>query len=388
MLFKNLFGHKPQSLKEETVSMGEKVMENKEEKTIAMTSVYHLIVLDESGSMSCVTHQTISGCNETIQTIRLMQANNKETQKHYVSIYLFDSGHSRYIIHNQHVDDVKDITEKDYRPNACTPLFDALGFTLTELTEITNQPDTLAYVTIITDGYENASRIYTLDQVRGLIDELKKKDVIFSFIGANIDASEYAKNLNISNSMQFMQDDEGTRAMWERERRGKMRSGARMSFMKKFASEEFDCCFSACENSGNYYQEDVDKNRVTPKFVTELRENEIFVFGSNINGNHESSASSYAVSHFGAINGQAEGLQGQSYAIPTEGVTEIELYNAICRFCDFAAQHPELNFYVTAIGCGKAGLSPYTVAPMFRDAIKLKNVKLPMAFWDFNTLDF
>ena len=160
MLFKNLFGHKPQAQKEETVSMEEKVMENKEEKSIAMTSVYHLIVLDESGSMSCVTHQTISGCNETIQTIRLMQAKNKETQKHYVSIYLFDTGHSRYIIHNQQVDDVKDITEKDYRPNACTPLFDALGFTLTELTEIIKQPDTLAYVTIITDGYENASHIY------------------------------------------------------------------------------------------------------------------------------------------------------------------------------------------------------------------------------------
>jgi hypothetical protein len=65
----------------------------------------------------------------------------------------------------------------------------------------------------------------------------------------------------------------------------------------------------------------------------------------------------------------------------------MELYHAICRFCDFAAQHPELTFYVTAIGCGKAGLSPYTVAPMFRDAIKLKNVKLPKEFWDFVSVD-
>jgi hypothetical protein len=387
MMFKNLFGRRPQAKQEESVSKAANAVGSNVDKAEGMTSVYHLIVLDESGSMDCVTRQTISGCNETIQTIRMMQDSNKDTQLHYVSIYLFDSGHSRYIIHNQHVENVKDITEKDYRPNACTPLFDALGFTLTELTEITNQPDTLAYVTIITDGYENDSRVYTLDQVRSLIDELKKKDVIFSFIGANIDASEYAKNLNISNSMQFMQDDEGTRAMWERERRGKMRSGAKMSFLKKFATDEFDCCFSACENSGNYYQEAVDKSRITPKFVTELHENEIFVFGSNINGNHEGGASAYAVSHFGAVNGQAEGLQGQSYAIPTEGVTEKELYNAICRFCNFAAQHPELTFYVTAIGCGKAGFSPYAIAPMFRDAMKLKNVKLPMEFCDFHTFD-
>ena len=387
MLFRNLFGRKPQTKKEETIIMEKKVMEQKEDKMNELTSVYHLIVLDESGSMSCVTNQTISGCNETIQTIRLMQDNNKDTQTHYVSVYLFESGRSRYIIHNQPVVEVKDITHKDYCPNGCTPLFDALGFTLMELKEIMGTPDTLGYVTIITDGEENSSRRYSMNQVRELIDELKKMDVIFSFIGANIDAAEYAKNLNISNSMQFVQDDEGTRAMWERERRGKMRSGAKMSFMKKFASEEFNCCFSISENSGSYYQEEVDKNRVTPAFVNSLKENEIFVFGSNVAGVHNGGAAGYAKNHFGAIDGQAEGLQGQSYAIPTDGVSEKELYQAICRFCDFASSRPELTFYVTAVGCGNAGFSPYTVAPMFRDAVKLKNVKLPIEFWDFLTMD-
>ena len=387
MLFRNLFGRKPQTKKEETIIMEKKVMEQKEDKMNGLTSVYHLIVLDESGSMSCVTNQTISGCNETIQTIRLMQDNNKDTQTHYVSVYLFESGRSRYIIHNQPVVEVKDITHKDYCPNGCTPLFDALGFTLMELKEIMGTPDTLGYVTIITDGEENSSRRYSLHQVRELIDELKKRDVIFSFIGANIDAAEYAKNLNISNSMQFVQDDEGTRAMWERERRGKMRSGAKMSFMKKFASEEFNCCFSISENSGSYYQEEVDKNRVTPAFVNSLKENEIFVFGSNVAGNHNGGAAGYAKNHFGAIDGQAEGLQGQSYAIPTDGVSEKELDQAICRFCDFASSRPDLTFCVIAVGCGNAGFSPYTVAPMFRDAVKLKNVKLPIEFWDFLTMD-
>ena len=155
-----------------------------------MTSVYHLIVLDESGSMRCITRATISGCNETIQTIRMMQEQTIETQLHYVSIYLFDTTKSRYIIKEEKVDKVREITEEDYRPYASTPLFDALGFTLTELKRtIEREKESLGYVTIITDGYENASCEYNLNSVKSLIDELKEKNVIFSFIGANIDAA-------------------------------------------------------------------------------------------------------------------------------------------------------------------------------------------------------
>ena len=387
MIFKNLFGRKPQTKKEEKAMMENNVKEQKTEVKEGLTSVYHLIVLDESGSMTCVTQQTISGCNETIQTIRMMQDNNKDTQAHYVSIYLFESGNSRYIIHNRPVAEVKDITNRDYRPNGCTPLFDALGFTLTELKEIMGAPDTLGYVTIITDGEENASRRYFMNQIRNLIDELKKRDVIFSFIGANIDAAEYAKSLNISNSMQFVQNDEGTRAMWERERFGKMRSSSKYSFMKKFHPDA-SVSFCMSENSGSYYSNDVDFHRIASSHITSLNPGEIFVFGSHISGHHSGGAAGYAKAHFGAIEGQAEGLQGQSYAIPTNAVSERELYQAIHRFCDFAANHPELIFHVTAIGCGNAGFSPYIVAPMFNNAVRLKNVKLPKDFWTFLTFGF
>lgn len=387
MIFKNLFDRKPQTKKEEKAMMENNVKEQKTEVKEGLASVYHLIVLDESGSMTCVTQQTISGCNETIQTIRMMQDNNKDTQAHYVSIYLFESGNSRYIIHNRPVAEVKDITNRDYRPNGCTPLFDALGFTLTELKEIMGAPDTLGYVTIITDGEENASRRYFMNQIRNLIDELKKRDVIFSFIGANIDAAEYAKSLNISNSMQFVQNDEGTRAMWERERFGKMRSSSKYSFMKKFHPDA-SVSFCMSENSGSYYSNDVDFHRIASSHITSLNPGEIFVFGSHISGHHSGGAAGYAKAHFGAIEGQAEGLQGQSYAIPTDEVSEKELYQAIHRFCDFAASHPELTFHVTAIGCGNAGFSPYIVAPMFNNAVRLKNVKLPKDFWTFLTFGF
>lgn len=388
MMFDKIFKHKQQVTEEPAKVEEKEVNEPKNETEEEYTKVYHLIVLDESGSMHCVTRQTISGCNETIQTIRLMQDNNKDTQKHYVSIYLFDSGCSRYIVHNQPVSEVRDITEKDYHPNSLTPLFDALGYTLNELDEIMAQPETLGYVTIITDGMENDSRMYGLEAVRALIDKLKKRDVIFSFIGANIDAASYASSLNIANSMQFQQDDDGMRDMWGRERRSKMRSGATMSFMKKFHKEEFDSCFCAQENTGNYYKEEVDKARITPQVVKHLKENEVFVFGSNPEGHHTEGTAGYAALCFGAIQGQAEGLQGQSYAIPDKNVTEEKLYEAICRFIDYAAQHPELTFYVTHIGCYTGGVGVYNVAPMFRKAVKLKNVKLPEEFWQFNSLDF
>lgn len=378
MSWKNLFRKKVRQIKTQTGAS-----KGKDSKRI--TSVYHLIVLDESGSMRCITRATISGCNETIQTIRMMQEQTTETQRHYVSIYLFDTTKSRYIIKEEKVDKVREITEEDYRPYASTPLFDALGFTLTELKRtIEKEKDTLGYVTIITDGYENASREYNLNSVKILIDELKEKNVIFSFIGANIDAADYGKKLHIDNFMQFEQTDAQTGAMWKREREARLRSNAKYSFNILMEDEMSRASFSKKENSGNYYtKKEVTPDRITPEMVTSLKENEIFVFGSNIYGIHSGGASTCAFQSFGAINGQAEGLQGQSYAIPTDGVSLKELYAAVCRFCQFATDHPELTFFVTRIGCGTAGWSVYNIAPMFANCAKLDNVKLPKEFWDY-----
>ena len=376
---------KQRKLEKQKMRLKKKQETKQAEKVLTAAKVYHLIVLDESGSMSCVTHQTITGCNETIQTIRTMQQAGKETQEHFVSIYLFDSSNSRYILKDQPIDAVKEITDKDYKPNSCTPLFDALGYTLTELKGLVSQDNVLGYVTIITDGYENDSHEYTLDGVKRLIDELKKLNVIFSFIGANIDAAEYAKHLNIDNSLQFMQDDEGMRQMWQRERNGKMRSLSKMRYMMSMNAYHPDA-FSSEENQGAYYDNNVDESRITPDWVTSLGKNEIFVFGSNPEGTHTGGASALAVAKFGAKIGQAEGLQGQSYAIPTDGVNIKQLNESILRFSEFAFRHPELTFLVTAIGCGAAGWNPYDIAPMFQRAAELKNVKLPREFCDY--LDF
>ena len=102
------------------------------------------------------------------------------------------------------------------------------------------------------------------------------------------------------------------------------------------------------------------KKKFTPENIQELKENQIFVFGSNMNGNHAGGAARLAVEKFGAIMGQAEGLQGQSYAIPTlnedmEKVTEEDLITYLGNLRNFANEHPEKEFLLTAIGTGIAG---------------------------------
>ena len=112
-------------------------------------------------------------------------------------------------------------------------------------------------------------------------------------------------------------------------------------------------------------------------FIEELDEGEIFVFGSNGFGAHNGGAAATAVNKFGAIYGQAEGLQGQSYAINTMDGFEV-MAEQVERFIKFAREHPELTFYVTEIGCGIAGYSPEEVAPLFAGVPK--NVVLPETF--------
>ena len=123
---------------------------------------------------------------------------------------------------------------------------------------------------------------------------------------------------------------------------------------------------------------------ITPKWIVSLKENEIFVFGCRNSGRHWDGASAFALKHFGAIMGQREGRQGQSYAIPTIGgvIGLKEIRKSVATFTQYAAEHPELYFLVTPIGCGGGCRSPRAIAPMFREAAKLPNVSLPQEFWD------
>ena len=97
----------------------------------------------------------------------------------------------------------------------------------------------------------------------------------------------------------------------------------------------------------------------------------IFVFGSNEAGRHGKGSAAEALRKHGAKWGVGEGLQGNSYAIPTKdknlkvlSLTEIRLY--VLKFLAFVREHPEWQFQVVSIGCGYAGYKPEQIAPMFR----------------------
>lgn len=130
------------------------------------------------------------------------------------------------------------------------------------------------------------------------------------------------------------------------------------------------------------YSESNRKNRpmYTPEEIDSLLPDEVFVFGSNLGGNHVGGNAKIALMNFGAIYGKGVGLQGQSYAIPTMhgGVEKIKPY--IDDFIKFAAKNPQLFFYVTKVGCGIAGFREEQIAPLFASALAYENICLPKSF--------
>ncbi len=124
----------------------------------------------------------------------------------------------------------------------------------------------------------------------------------------------------------------------------------------------------------------MEQFKFTPENITSLDKDDVFVFGSNLAGHHAGGAAKVAKERFGAIEGQGVGFQGQSYAIPTMqgGVETIKPY--VDQFIDFARECDQNTFYITRIGCGIAGFKDEEIAPLFRDALELYNVRLPKSF--------
>lgn len=124
----------------------------------------------------------------------------------------------------------------------------------------------------------------------------------------------------------------------------------------------------------------------TPDYIDRLLPSQIFVFGSNILGYHTGGASGTARKKFGAVWGQAEGLQGQSYAIPVDfgkGIRkDTEVKASIEKFIAFAKENERLLFFVTRIGCGIGGYRDDEMAQFFKNALEVKNICLPKSFVD------
>ena len=267
----------------------------------------------------------------------------------------------------------------DYNPWGCTPLYDAVGKSVTSLYEkIRDDEDATGVVTILTDGMENSSTEWTLEGVSKLIEQLKEEGWTFSYMGSTHDVKSVTMQLKIENVIEFKHDVVGSANTWERER------ASRNSYydkMEQMYRENWNASREEKMRMKRQYAQEYYSNRVTPHYVDHLEPNEIFVFGSNNMGRHSGGAAALAVDRFGARIGQGEGLQGQSYAIPTtDGISLF--FEAVERFTNFAYEHPELRFLVTRVGCGSAGYSINEVAQMFTGCIKLENVALPAEFWE------
>ncbi len=188
--------------------------------------VFNLIILDESGSMSDIAKQAVSGLNETFQTIRNAQKEHQE-QQHFISFVTFNSARIKSVLNRQKVESDKMLKWTDYDPNDCTPLFDAMGRSLNELKGHVGEED-VVLVTIITDGYENASREYSGRDIKNLVAQLKEKGWVFAYIGTNQDVDAVADDMGIRSRMHYEYSDLGASEMFRTESRSKREFFARL----------------------------------------------------------------------------------------------------------------------------------------------------------------
>ena len=184
--------------------------------------VFNLILLDESGSMEAIQYPTLTGFNEMVQTIVGAQAQFPH-QQHYISLVSFNGLSIRTLLDRQPVDLLQPLTPEQYRPDASTPLYDAMGRSLLRLefqTEgLTNYS---CLVSMLTDGAENASQEFNALAIRSMVDRLTKRGWSFSYMGANHDVEQAAASLSIRSSMRFESNPASVEELFSKDRKGRM----------------------------------------------------------------------------------------------------------------------------------------------------------------------
>lgn len=208
------------------------------------TRIHNLIILDESGSMESIKRAAINGMNETVQSIRDAQKKH-EDQEHIVSLVSFNSSEIKGIYDCVPVAEVEELTDKEYVPDCCTPLYDAMGLSLNHLRAKVNDEDKVL-VTIITDGEENSSTEYNSAAIKALVDSLKEKGWVFAYIGANQDVLKVAQTISVTNVMNFSSTDFGTTSAIASLRKSRDRMFSRIA----------DGVFDSISENANFFSED------------------------------------------------------------------------------------------------------------------------------------
>ncbi len=205
--------------------------EVKDKKEMKKTQVFNVIILDRSGSMECIRQAAVEGFNETLAGIRKAQEKFADTQEHFVSLVTFCNCETKHVFDKTPVAKADPLKMEDYQPCCTTPLYDAMGVTLTAMRRHVKEiDDSVVVVTIITDGMENASHEYNGKTIKELVERLRGEGWTFTYMGANQDSVEVAMKLSIRNSRNFAYSNEGTRASMEKD------SCTRMNFFSRLSS--------------------------------------------------------------------------------------------------------------------------------------------------------
>lgn len=224
-------------------------------ETAKKTPIYNLVILDKSGSMEAIRTEAINGYNETLGSIKSTQLKFMDTQEHFVSLAAFCNCGIDMIYDMTPIKDAEKLTREKYDPCCCTPLFDAIGKTVKELKRKTAEIEGAAFlVTIITDGYENASKEWDSKSVAKLIDSCKEEGWMFSFIGAGEDVVKVASKISITNTMVWENTSKGTEVMFSTENQ------ARMRFCEDLDVEICACdCMPSAKEKKNLFKKLADR---------------------------------------------------------------------------------------------------------------------------------
>ena len=177
-----------------------------------MKKFHNLIIVDESGSMSTIEKQAVSGMLETLNSIKDSQKRIPDVMQ-TVTLITFNSEHLS-TIYNCSVAESINVESISYMPSGCTPLYDAIGTGISRLKEIAQKEDSVL-VTIITDGYENASNRYSLSDIKRMIEQQKELGWTVALIGtSNLDVESMAKDMAIDNHLSFYQNAQTTKRMF------------------------------------------------------------------------------------------------------------------------------------------------------------------------------
>lgn len=201
--------------------------------------VHNLIILDESGSMESIKPTIISGFNELVQSIKGIQIQFPE-QEHFITIISFNGFGNKIMHFIDPVNELSTIESSNYKPDSMTPLYDALGFSLSKLNQyLQTQKNYNVLVTVLTDGEENASKEYSELAIKNKIDELSEGNWTFTYIGTDHDVEKMANSLSIKNTMRFIKNQEGINSMFEEEFQGRVQFSMNVREGKNFKQNYF-----------------------------------------------------------------------------------------------------------------------------------------------------